>query len=418
MAGTTRWCMSTLGVILSMSGSAGAQTDTSYGTTHGATAPQAAEPSFAWVRSEVALGSKVTGSGGENIGDINDLIISRHSGRVIYALVGSGGVLGIGERVVAVPFGAMKWREHDRVFNLPMTKERLNDAPSLGRDEWKQLADSPRARTSSDYFGVPAEPIEQPPAEEMNRGSRLSHAEWPLLRVSDIDNQKLTSNEGQELGKIDEVILDANSGRVGFVVVTFGGTLGFGAERAPIPWSYFDVNSDGHLFAMNLDKEKIRAAPRLSSADGPELRDPKFGARIYSHYGLNAPWLTRPAAAAQKYDSPDIKQYNQLYASGSESTISGSIVSIEDSAPMPGVPPVTVLTVKSPAEGTVVVHLAPKWYLDEQRIVLRKGDNVTINGRHAECNGKRCLIAAQVTPSDGSAVILRRKGGDTTWTWR
>jgi sporulation protein YlmC with PRC-barrel domain len=408
----SRWTIGALTLLLAAVGQTAAQTHQEKPASSSA---HADEPTLTLLRSEKVLRSKVVGSSGDRVGDINDLLIARHTGRVAYALVGSGGVLGIGERVVAVPFKALTWRENDRAFGLPMSKEQLNDAPSIERDEWKMLAEAPRAQASHHYFNIPQEPADRP---DNSRRSSLSESEWPLLRVTDIDGQKLMSSSGEELGKVDGLILDAVSARIAFAVVTFGGTLGFGAERAPLPWAYFDVNSEGRLYGMDLDKEKIRNAPRLSGADGPELRDPKFGARVYSHYGLNAPWLSRPASAAKQHDPADIKRYNKLYNSGVEHRVSGPIVSIDDSSPATGVPNVAMVTLKSPSDGKVTVHLAPKWFLEEQRITLRSGDQVTIEGRWAEIDGTRCLIASQVSGADGASVTLRRKDGDPAWTWR
>lgn len=380
--------------------------------------PAAVEPGMVtWVRSGTALGSKVIGSNGEAIGDINDLLISRRSGRIAFALVGSGGLLGIGERVVAVPFGAFTWRATEQTFGLPTTKEQLSAAPALERSEWKTLAESPRAEVSYRYFNI----TENSKTEEwrLRSGpSQLAVSEWPLVRATDIDGQRLVSNKGMDLGKIDELILDANSGRVGFVVVSFGGTLGFGAEHVPVPWPYFDVNSEGKLFGVDLEPESIRAAPRLASPEGPELRDPQFGTRVYSHYGLNAPWISRSASDASRQDPADIKKYNQAYSTGEERRMTGSIESLDEPSPMRGVPPVTAISLRTPADGVVIVHLAPQWFLDEQRVSLRKGDPVTLTGRWAEIDGKHCLIATNIQRADGTLVVLRRKDGDPSWTWR
>ena len=364
---------------------------------------------------ERLIKADIVGSDKKDIGEVNDLIVARRSGRVIYALVGQGGVLGVGEHVVAVPFAAFGWSDEDRKLTLPMTRDRLKAAPAVDGDDWKTLTETSRSDEIARYFNTRAGTIDE---SDSGLHSQLPTAEWPLLRVSELRGKKLMSDDGRELGTVNDLIIDASSGRVAFGVVTFGGTLGFGADKVPIPWPLFDVNKDGGLFAVKIDKEQVMSAPRLKDKDWAELKDSKFAPGVYAHYGVNAPWIERISSAPAPSDASPTSLYQQAYTIGNPGVVTGKITSINECTPMKGVPDVTCISIQSDAGGQMVAHLAPKWYLEQQGVKFKTGDAVTINGRWADIEGSRYLIATSVSAADGKALVLRQGDGVVSWTWR
>jgi signal transduction histidine kinase/sporulation protein YlmC with PRC-barrel domain len=82
------------------------------------------------------IGKKVENQNGDNLGDVADLVIDRSSGRVSYAVLDVGGVLGVGEKRIAVPFAALQPKSGgDRlVLNANVDKDRLKQAPEFRND--------------------------------------------------------------------------------------------------------------------------------------------------------------------------------------------------------------------------------------------------------------------------------------------
>jgi len=86
------------------------------------------------------IGKPAVNSQDEQIGDVNDLVTDR-SGKIIAALIGVGGFLGIGEKDVAVRFEDLKLNrdENDNVkVTLNISKEALAEAP-----DYKLLGEEP-----------------------------------------------------------------------------------------------------------------------------------------------------------------------------------------------------------------------------------------------------------------------------------
>jgi sporulation protein YlmC with PRC-barrel domain len=92
----------------------------------------AQQQSGEWLASKL-IGTKVESSGGDKLGDINDVIIGK-SGDVIGAVIGVGGFLGLGEKNVAIPFENVTTtvkNENESVVVLNVTREELEAAPDF-----------------------------------------------------------------------------------------------------------------------------------------------------------------------------------------------------------------------------------------------------------------------------------------------
>ena len=78
---------------------------------------------------------------------------------------------------------------------------------------------------------------------------------------------------GDKLGTIDDLMIDKVSGQVRYAVLEFGGFLGMGTDRYPIPWNMlkYDTSQDGYV--VPLDKRQLEAAPRYGQDAVPEYDD-------------------------------------------------------------------------------------------------------------------------------------------------
>jgi sporulation protein YlmC with PRC-barrel domain len=104
--------------------------------------------------SKKLVGSNVQNAKGETLGSVDDLVIDLESGKVAYAALSVGGVLGIGEKLFAVPFEELK-TTHDTsnniTFVLDVSKERLENSPGFDKNHWPDFA-SPQWRNQIDTY--------------------------------------------------------------------------------------------------------------------------------------------------------------------------------------------------------------------------------------------------------------------------
>jgi sporulation protein YlmC with PRC-barrel domain len=91
-------------------------------------------------RASKIIGTTVKDINGDNLGDIKELVLNPESGQVVYAVVSYGGVLGLGDKLFAVPWKALQWTSEKEHYVLNVDKTTLKKAPGFDKDHWPDSA--------------------------------------------------------------------------------------------------------------------------------------------------------------------------------------------------------------------------------------------------------------------------------------
>lgn len=97
-------------------------------------------------------GNSVKNEQGEDLGQIEDMMIDVASGRIEYAVLSFGGFLGIGDKYFAVPYNQLSVDQSNKCMVLNVPKDRLNGAPGFDKDNWPNFADESFQTSISDYY--------------------------------------------------------------------------------------------------------------------------------------------------------------------------------------------------------------------------------------------------------------------------
>jgi sporulation protein YlmC with PRC-barrel domain len=87
------------------------------------------------------IGDQVKNPQGEALGEIEAIMLDLDAGRVAYAVLSFGGFLGLGDKLFAIPWEALKLDPSAEVFILNADREMLQTAPGFDKDDWPQEAD-------------------------------------------------------------------------------------------------------------------------------------------------------------------------------------------------------------------------------------------------------------------------------------
>jgi hypothetical protein len=85
-------------------------------------------PLNGWSAAKI-IGAHVRGADGSEIGEIKDLVLSSDA-RVVTAVVSVGGLLGIADKLVAVPYADLRLWSDDNTLAVPLMKAEIEAAPS------------------------------------------------------------------------------------------------------------------------------------------------------------------------------------------------------------------------------------------------------------------------------------------------
>jgi hypothetical protein len=95
--------------------------------------------------------------------------------------------------------------------------------------------------------------------------------------------------QGEDLGKVEEVMLDVENGCVSYVVLSHGGFLGMGDKLFAVPWNALDVDIDNHELVLDISRERFENAPGFDKSEWPDFSSEEYGGQIHEFYGLDRP---------------------------------------------------------------------------------------------------------------------------------
>ena len=103
-------------------------------------------------------GDPVVNREGVELGVLEHVMLDVQGGRIAYAVVARGGVLGIGERLYAVPWQLVRRDAASCCFVVDIAPEALDAAPSFERRQWPVM-DSDWSERVHAHFGACAAPL-------------------------------------------------------------------------------------------------------------------------------------------------------------------------------------------------------------------------------------------------------------------
>ena len=110
------------------------------------------------------------------------------------------------------------------------------------------------------------------------------------LSASTLIGNDVRNRRDEDLGKVEDFMLDLETGRVAYVVLSSGGFLGVGNKLFAVPWNAFTLDSPRHAFILDVSKERLREAPGFDKSHWPDVVDAESRARIFSFYGVEPDW--------------------------------------------------------------------------------------------------------------------------------
>jgi sporulation protein YlmC with PRC-barrel domain len=125
----------------------GAQIVGNRGSSHGGPGPQVMSAS-------TLEGDNVVNRADETLGEVKEIMLDVPSGRIAYVVMSSGGFLGLGDKLFAIPFGALTLDTEGKRFILDVAKEKMKNAPGFDKDHWPSMADTTWGGDVHRYYGV------------------------------------------------------------------------------------------------------------------------------------------------------------------------------------------------------------------------------------------------------------------------
>jgi sporulation protein YlmC with PRC-barrel domain len=102
--------------------------------------------------------------------------------------------------------------------------------------------------------------------------------------------ENVLDKKGDSLGKIEDLAIDFEQGRIRYAILSFGGFMGMGEKRFAVPVQALKRFGDDDRLLLNVDREKLKNAPGIEKDEWPEFDDQTYVTDVYKFYGYAPYW--------------------------------------------------------------------------------------------------------------------------------
>ena len=110
------------------------------------------------------------------------------------------------------------------------------------------------------------------------------------ISANSLIGAKVENLKNENLGKIEDLVIEPEDARVSFAILSFGGFLGMGEKFFAVPLQAMRASTEDRTFVLDVDKEKLKKAPSFEKDRWPDMHDRAFGTTVYNYYGYQPYW--------------------------------------------------------------------------------------------------------------------------------
>jgi hyperosmotically inducible periplasmic protein len=276
------------------------------------------------------IGMEVKNYQDEKLGTVDDLGVDLESGRVVQVILSTGGFIGIGSSLSAVPPGALHHDTTAKVLHLNADKAKLASAPKFDNDKWEESSSSNRLaavyrhygeepafnfigdgqmqrngqrnqtdrnsadqqRTRTDQAADPRNVVTRNNDQtwDQSRSTSARQAMIPserlgqVQRASKLIGMTVKNRQDETLGDVENLLVDLPSGRLVAVVLSSGGFLGMGDALSAVPPTALRFSADRASLQLDATKESLTGAPHFKANQWPDFAQPEQAGGVYRAY--------------------------------------------------------------------------------------------------------------------------------------
>lgn len=257
------------------------------------------------------LDYSVEDQSGENLGEVDDLVLNLGSRCLSYVILSPDSALGLENEFVAVPWEGVSVRGSnegvgDQVLVVNADADTLKGAPGFKTGEepdftapdwdmdWRDFwttqitgtVDITGTGTTTGTMGadcsLSSKSSPSSAEEEMGPDRTIMAEEFLGINVQD--------SEGNSLGEVEDVIIDIETGEIRYFVVAAGGFLGIGEKLIPVPPLFFAYAATGDEFlTSNVSVDILSAAPTFDLDNLPGSSSAGWDSSIRSYWDQQNP---------------------------------------------------------------------------------------------------------------------------------
>lgn len=207
---------------------------------------------------------------GEQIGSFEDLFITFISKQITFAVLSLDNLTGdSANQLTVVPFNVLSLNLEDNLAIPSVSRTILAEAPTFTPDNWPDTA---RLYWDLPYLTYWETALLAPAAVEVT----YTIIDESGLRASELLEYQVQNLDGENLGEVEDFMIDLRDAQISYAVLETGGFLDFGDTLLPIPVDALKLDSIREAFLLDVNEEMVENAPGFEGNDWPEPGDPNW----------------------------------------------------------------------------------------------------------------------------------------------
>lgn len=382
-------------------------------------------------RASRVMGAKVKSPDGKTLGRIDDLVLTPDLNGISYVAVSSGGVLGMGGTLHAVPWDSLSQGVNDS-YSIPVTEQQFKQSKGFSPKSWPSSAEIGWTRQGQ-------EPVYR---GQVTAGSQ----DVRNRRFTHIKGASAKGTDGKKIGVVHDLVLVMDTGRIAYDVISYGGILGFGQRLTAVPESVVTLEPAMHVARIEATPATLHANS-FTPGQWPDLSSPSHSQQLARAFGVQpsgtalgyvpaeggavaaAPAPRTPARPSARSTTPPVSgalpsaaaaptaaELTGTFNPSSITSIDGTVAEEGKFQPAASTTEMLWLRVRTSNGQTVLVNLGPRSYVSSQDFYVVPGDRIHLKGSEvtATASGKRVFLPTEVTYSN-QTLKLRSDTGTGLW---
>ncbi len=299
------------------------------------------------------IGMTVNNQQNEKLGRVQDLVVDVESGRIVQVILSTGGVSGRSNALVALTPGTLQYVAADNVLRLDAGGQNFGSALKFDSSRWDKDSQLNRVTDiqgncgEQPYFVADNEgyrnagvdgtfastlphhmngSISTDGARTVDTASRVAAAgqvettnnwistlnpdgiwtqeyysrerrannSWSRLgyvqQASQVMGAPVKNLQGQDLGKVENLIVDVSAARIVAVIISSGGFIGLGDELSAVPPTVLHFNPKHDTLRLDASRELLADSPHFNASQWPDFGQAGYAGGVYRAYNVK-PWF-------------------------------------------------------------------------------------------------------------------------------
>lgn len=110
------------------------------------------------------------------------------------------------------------------------------------------------------------------------------------LTAKTLIGNKVTNARGEDLGHLEDLMIDLETGSVAYAVLSYGGILGYGDKLFAVPWRALSLDAKNKTLHLDVERETLKQAEGFDKHHWPNTADRAWGQRLHAQYGVTPYW--------------------------------------------------------------------------------------------------------------------------------